>query len=463
MRVVAYTRISEDPEGLALGVRRQEEDCRALAQRRGWEVAGVRQDNDVSAFNTKVIRPEFEALLEDLRQGAVDGVVVYDLDRFARQPADLERAIRIFEMRPDLVFATVQQDFDLSSADGLTMARVMIAFANKASMDTSRRTKRKHLELAQGGVPVGSRRPFGYDDDRVTVREPEAELIRQAAADVLAGIGTHAIARRWNAQGVKTPYGNIWRQSPLKRMLVSPRLPGYRVYHGEIAHDSEGNPIMAQRAPLLNLETWEAMCAVLQDPVKNSKSVHPGGRKNLLAGLVRCGLCSVPMQSDRNARERIHIYVCKQPTSNGGCGKVMVSGPRVDELITELVLRYLSDQEVQQVAEPWPGEDALLDVTARIAELMSAYTKSELTGAVVFPAVGSLEGQATTLRDEKGAWLRKQASVMSRPTNVEATWPTLETDRRRAVIESVIQTVIIKPAQKKGGRFSPDRVEVAWR
>jgi len=169
------------------------------------------------------------------------------------------------------------------------------------------------------------------------------------------------------------------------------------------------------------------------------------------------------MQSDRNARERIHIYVCKQPTSNGGCGKVMVSGPRVDELITELVLRYLSDQEVQQVAEPWPGEDALLDVTARIAELMSAYTKSELTGAVVFPAVGSLEGQATTLRDEKGAWLRKQASVMSRPTNVEATWPTLETDRRRAVIESVIQTVIIKPAQKKGGRFSPDRVEVAWR
>ena len=62
MRVVAYTRISEDPEGLALGVRRQEEDCRALAQRRGWEVAGVRQGNDVSAFNTKVMRPEFEAL-----------------------------------------------------------------------------------------------------------------------------------------------------------------------------------------------------------------------------------------------------------------------------------------------------------------------------------------------------------------------------------------------------------------
>ena len=86
----------------------------------------------------------------------IDGVVVYDLDRFARQPVDLERAIRIFDGRVGLRFATVQSDIDLSSPDGRTMARVMVAFANKASnkasMDTSRRVRRKHLELAQRGV-----------------------------------------------------------------------------------------------------------------------------------------------------------------------------------------------------------------------------------------------------------------------------------------------------------------------
>jgi site-specific DNA recombinase len=99
----------------------------------------VRVDNDVSAYKTKVVRPKFEALLDDLKLGLVDGVVVYDLDRFARQPVDLERAIRIFDDRPGLVFATVQSDIDLSTSDGRTVARVMVAFANKTSMDTSRR------------------------------------------------------------------------------------------------------------------------------------------------------------------------------------------------------------------------------------------------------------------------------------------------------------------------------------
>jgi DNA invertase Pin-like site-specific DNA recombinase len=95
-------------------------------------------ENDVSAYKTKVVRPEFEALLDGLKLGLVDGVVLYDLDRFARQPVDLERAIRIFDDRPGLVFATVQSDIDLSTSDGRTMARVMVAFANKSSMDTSR-------------------------------------------------------------------------------------------------------------------------------------------------------------------------------------------------------------------------------------------------------------------------------------------------------------------------------------
>ena len=72
MRVAIYTRISDDTEGFAKGVQRQEQDCRALAKRRGWSVfEPVRQDNDISAFNTKVVRPAFESLLDDLRTGAM--------------------------------------------------------------------------------------------------------------------------------------------------------------------------------------------------------------------------------------------------------------------------------------------------------------------------------------------------------------------------------------------------------
>jgi DNA invertase Pin-like site-specific DNA recombinase len=75
-------------------------------------------------------------MLKDLETGVIQGIVVYDLDRLARQPKDLERIIDIYDRKP-LIFATVQGSIDLSTPDGRTMARVLVAMANKSSMDTA--------------------------------------------------------------------------------------------------------------------------------------------------------------------------------------------------------------------------------------------------------------------------------------------------------------------------------------
>jgi len=186
--------------------------------RGGWTVAGVYEDNDVSAFKTRVKRPEFEHLMEDLERGFLDGLVAYDLDRFARQPLDLERSIRIFDSR-NLVFTTCSQT-STSPPQMATMARIVVAFANKSSMDTSRRVRRKHLELVQTGVPTGGWRPFGYLADRRTLDAREAQLIRQASSDVIAGVGLHTICRRWN-DAVLSSRAAEW----LRGLQARPRRP----------------------------------------------------------------------------------------------------------------------------------------------------------------------------------------------------------------------------------------------
>jgi site-specific DNA recombinase len=463
VEVGIYARISDDSAGLRLGVKRQEADARALAELRGWTVNHLYVDNDVSAFNTKVIRPEFEQLLSDLDAGLLDGVVTYDLDRFARQPADLERAIRIFDASSGLAFATVQSDVDLSTPDGRTMARVMVAFANKSSMDTSRRLKRKHLELAQKGEVIGWQRPFGYEDDKITIREDEAELIRQAAHDILAGQSMHGIARRWNEQGIATARGNQWRQTTLRNMILSPRTAGYRVHNKKIALDADGKPVVAKRPPILDVDTWEAVCALITDPAQSGRYTHPGGRKRLLSGLVRCGRCGTPMLSDKDRRRGIHTYVCKPPTTSGGCGTIAVSGPRLDELITELVLRYLADRQTPHEIVAWTDEEALKATVDRMTELMNAFTEGELSSDVVFPMISDLEERAKNLRTDRARWLQDQVATASQPTNASEAWPGLETDQRRAVIETVLRAVVVKPALKKGGRFDPSRVEIVWR
>lgn len=90
-----YARISSDPTGLALGVQRQLEDCRKLAADRGWTVGGAEYvDNDVSAFSGKV-RPEYERMLADVRDGLRDAVIVYNMDRLTRRPIELEQFAQV--------------------------------------------------------------------------------------------------------------------------------------------------------------------------------------------------------------------------------------------------------------------------------------------------------------------------------------------------------------------------------
>ena len=71
-----YARISSDTEGRALGVTRQLEDCRRLADSLGWPVAQEYIDNDLSAYSGKR-RPAYEQLLADLANGLRDAVICY--------------------------------------------------------------------------------------------------------------------------------------------------------------------------------------------------------------------------------------------------------------------------------------------------------------------------------------------------------------------------------------------------
>jgi site-specific DNA recombinase len=262
--------------------------------------------------------------------------VTYDLDRFARRPTDLERAIKLYDQRPG-VFASVQGDIDLASPDGRTMARVMIAFANKSSIDMSRRIKRKQLELAQAGkAERGGSRPFGYEADRKTIRPDEAETIRKLAERVPAGESLTSICRSLGPTPTGAPQ---WSTSVLKRMLTNPRVAGLSVYHGTVLLDDNGEPVKAEWPAILDARTWEAVCAILLDPARDIKNGRID-RKYLLSGFLRCK-CGTKMYGI--FRRGAPIYRCPNLQ---GCGNTYRRAAPIDEHITELVLRYLEQQRV---------------------------------------------------------------------------------------------------------------------
>jgi site-specific DNA recombinase len=72
-------RQSLDKTGEGLAVDRQRQDCEKEATHRGWQVVGTYVDNVVSASSRKP-RPAYERMLEEVRAGSVDAVLVWDLD-----------------------------------------------------------------------------------------------------------------------------------------------------------------------------------------------------------------------------------------------------------------------------------------------------------------------------------------------------------------------------------------------
>jgi site-specific DNA recombinase len=102
----------------------------------------------------------------DLASGARDAVIVYNLDRLHRRPAELEEFVALCERVGLSQVATVTADIDLGDDDGLFMARIFAAFAAKESGRKSARVRRKLLQNAEQGLPHGSVRPFGYESDR---------------------------------------------------------------------------------------------------------------------------------------------------------------------------------------------------------------------------------------------------------------------------------------------------------
>ena len=93
---------------------------------------------------------------------------------------------------PRIHVRSVTGSLRLDNDADVTMARVMVAIANKASRDISRRVKRKMDELAAAGRPSGGRRAFGYEKDGMTLRPDEAAIISELAMIIASMVGTCA-------------------------------------------------------------------------------------------------------------------------------------------------------------------------------------------------------------------------------------------------------------------------------
>lgn len=428
-------------------------------------------DNDTSAYSGAA-RPGYDQMMSDVEAGNIDVIVAWHPDRLHRRPVELEGFIETIERRGVGVETVTTGEVDLSTSSGRLHARMLGSIARYESEHRSERLRSKASELARAGkVGGGGRRPFGYDQDRRTIVESEAELIREAAQRVLVGDSLYAIAEDWTDRGEQTVTGAKWSTTAVKTFLIRPRVAGLREHRGEIVAEAEW-PAIVDR------ETWEQVRAVLTAP---SRSKRRRSRRYLLTGLLRCKKCLHPLVGTPRRRKRgggkrgvymydegatQRAYGCVR--ANGGCGGVFIIGEAVEAFVIDLVLSRLRgpglDRARRRISERSTDDTASLAAIAMaeeaIAELGREFARREINRTALIAA----QGVHQAVIDESRARLAKssRSQALDSLIDLDDEWEDLSDDRKRAVLETVLDHVLIHPASGARNRFDPDRVDPCW-
>lgn len=478
-----YCRISDDREGRGAGVARQEEACRARAERNGWDVVAVFIENDLSAYSGKR-RPKYEQLLAMLNAGMADAVLALTPKRLYRRIGDAFDFFDLITERGIHVETIKQGRYDLTTAEGRRDARRAAIDSQYESEEIGERVRDAKAQTLAAGGYRGGPRPFGYEPDGVTVRESEARHIREAAESVLAGASIKSIAREWQEAGVRTvprryrqedgtrgePKSRDWSASELRTLLLRHRNAGL------LSHN--GAEVGAAAWPAIIPEpVWRGVVAKLKDPTRLTATSN--ARRWLGSGMFRCGAlvadaeCGLPVRASTSGTGAGHRHVAAYRCSSGA--HVTRRAQPLDDYVQAIVVARLGRKDAvhllsQRKDDPVDLAAADAEVTAareRLQELAELFGDGEMSKDEYRAAAGKARE-----RKRKAEELLSLASVTNPlvgligAADVAAEWEGIDLSRQRAVIDALMEVWIL-PARlgrmPKGVEMDVERIDIRWR
>jgi DNA invertase Pin-like site-specific DNA recombinase len=450
-------------------VARQIKAGRELAKRLRADVVKVYDEDDTSAFAKRLVtlpdgrrvrrnvRPRWQEILTDLYHGRIDLLIEYDLDRSMREPRDLEDLIEIIEQTGRAV-ESVTGSLRLRNDAEITMARIGVAVANKASRDTSRRVREATADRAAKGLFHGGRRCFGYTPDGQRLVDVEAAEVRAIYDRFLAGVPLGAIVRDLNNRGVPTITGKPWIPSTVRGILSRARYAGFVVHRGAILTDVTGQwPAIVEEA------AWRRSVRLLSDPARRTST---GNRAEaLLSGTATCAVCEGPLMS-RGGKpgQTYRLYRCRK-----GC--VGRRRDWVDEYVARVIVERLSRPDAAGLL--LAGEQETPDRRALQTEAVAIRGRIEDAAALLadtgqpIAAIRGSIGKLTTRLREIETQLETNGgdpvlAELVDAEDVRATWDGLGLDRQRAVVR-LLADVAIHPGgggRKGRGDLDTDLLEL---
>lgn len=248
-----------------------------------WPVYKVYSDPGFTGSN--INRPALQAMIKDIRNGHIDRVVVYKLDRLSRNQKDILTLIEDEFLKNDCDFVSMNENFDTSTPFGRAMIGILAVFAQlereqiKERMMMGKEARAKEGRWAGGVIPIG----YDYVDGILKINEFEAMQVKEAYQLASENHSPIKIAKMLNAKGYKTKYGK-WQSKSVSRILRS------KDYIGQIMFYGEWMPGIHK--PIITQEQYDAVQNLMDARSEYYLTNRLHGRINsYLGGLLCCCNC----------------------------------------------------------------------------------------------------------------------------------------------------------------------------
>jgi site-specific DNA recombinase len=448
-RAAIYVRVSTNSQEDGTSLETQEAAGRRHAAGRGYVVGPDGLYREVHTGTELWERPQLTALRDLIRRREIEVVVVYAIDRLARDPVHLGVVLTEAE-HAGVAVEFVTEPLD-DSPEG-QLIRFVRGYAAKVEHEKikERSMRARQARADAGKILGGPRALYGYrfnaDKTGYEVDPTTAPVVRRIFAECHAGRPTRRIALGLMADGVPAPGGGpVWQPTTVRNILVHPSYAGraanFRYRKEKLAGkavmrlrpDADHRPLPAGKVPELVPGEWLDGIAARLTLNRQRAARNNGNPESALlrAGYVRCGYCGCAMTVHRKGGGRPDVYTCgRSNTVPGTCSGHAIAVPLLDAAVWARVVQVLTNpetiaRELERTVDddPTPVDLAAVDRSLSAADRQMRTLVEQLShvepggpvAALVLEKLAQLERQQKALRAEHDAVIaRRQARQSAR-------------------------------------------------
>ena len=333
-----YCRVStEDQAKEGYSLLEQQEKLKDLCKFRDYNIYKIYEDAGISAKDMDH-RPSFQDMMEDVRNGRIDVIVAYKLDRLTRSVRDLEVLITELE-KYDCSLECALDDINTSTANGRFFVRMLTVLSQLEIERVSERTKFGMAgAIKDGHIPVSKTLGFMRDGKKLVINPAEKDIVERIYDLYSKGYTYSKIANIFNEENI---LNKKWRDTSIQKTLANP------LYKGDYINGARvGNPVYYENVvePIISKKLWEEC----QEQTRKNTRNYTRRNDYIFFQKVLCPNCKRVMacKAPGGTKKKYIYYKCRD------CKTYVREDKLVEKMLSEITTLIDYDINVRKFFAP---------------------------------------------------------------------------------------------------------------